>query len=61
MPLIYAEKAMDHDAIETSPAKAIGLIHLSTPDPSVRIIPVTAPANGVLSAVGTVCLREAAR
>ncbi|MBZ4188045.1 hypothetical protein [Niabella beijingensis] len=32
-------------------AKAIGLTHLSTPE----FIPVTEPANGTLSAVGTIC------
>ena len=36
-------------------AKAI-LVHLSTPDPNVRIIPVTEPTTGALSAIGTVYL-----
>ncbi|MBZ4188038.1 hypothetical protein [Niabella beijingensis] len=39
-------------------AKAIGLTHLPTPNPKVRIIPMTVPTNGALSAVGTVCPHE---
>ena len=34
--------------------KAFSLTCLSTPDLNVRIIPVTEPTNGALSAVGTI-------